>query len=102
MKTLATFCLSGALMGLTFVACGGEVERTYDCWQICGDYGRCVDNSTDRTDCTDKCEDFGENDSAGEAAINACENCLDDTTCLEAANQCTSVCDPVVNFALRN
>ncbi|MEZ4232952.1 MAG: hypothetical protein R3B89_27480 [Polyangiaceae bacterium] len=95
MKHFVSFiCLSAAL---AIVGCGDdnslieEANNTVDCGQICSTYSDCV-TDIDVTDCTDYCEDEADKSEQTEDRVQACEDCLDDKSCSEAAMSCWDNC----------
>lgn len=86
------FLLLGALGS---VGCG-EVERTYDCARICDGYADCIDDSVDRVDCTDRCEDQGQEDPDFAKQASDCEACIDDESCTDATVECATECAWVI------
>ncbi len=83
------------LASIGSVGCS-EAERTYDCARICDGYADCIDDGVDRADCTDRCEDQGQEDPDFAEQADDCEKCIDDESCADATVQCSSVCAWVV------
>jgi hypothetical protein len=82
------------LVGQLMFGCGdNEVDRTFDCGEICAKYNHCV-NEIDVTECIDHCEDEADAHSNVEQAADACEDCLDGRTCDEVAS-CIPDCELV-------
>lgn len=92
---------SFVLLAPWWFACGpgGIIEDVKNCVQICDNYQDCQDSNFDRTDCVDACEARADYDEAFRNAADRCENCLDDGSCAEQADNCASDCDPVINQA---
>jgi hypothetical protein len=74
-----------------------EAERTYDCARICDGYADCIDDSVDRVDCVDRCEDKGEADPDFAEQASDCEMCIDDESCTDATIMCATSCAWVVD-----
>lgn len=79
------------LVGQLMFGCGdNELDRTFDCGEICAKYNHCA-TEIDVQECTDHCEDEAEAHSNIEEAADACEDCLDNRSCDEVAS-CIPAC----------
>jgi len=94
-RTCGLAALLLATIALTSGGCG-EAERIYDCARICDGYADCIDDSVDRVDCVDRCEDKGQEDADFAAQANDCEMCIDDESCTDATVECATKCAWVV------
>jgi len=85
-KKLFACVFLGTLLAGAF-GCGDDtkdkIDNTVDCAKICQKRDDCVTN-TDISECTDYCEDRAKNNTNTEAAVDACEKCIDDKSCAEA------------------
>jgi len=93
--TLALGCGLALLTSVALVGCS-EAERTYDCAQICTSYAECIDDGVDTVECTDRCEDQGQEDPDFAQEADECETCIDDESCTAAAVECATSCAWVV------
>jgi len=87
--------------GLVFVAAlssigCAETERTIDCAKICNKYAECIDDGIDKADCTDRCEDHGQDDDDFEQQASECEDCVSGESCTDATVECSAACAWVV------
>lgn len=73
-----------------------EAERTIDCAQICDKYAECIDDGVDKADCTDRCEDHGQNDDDFEEQASECQDCVSGESCTDATTECSAACAWVV------
>jgi hypothetical protein len=73
-----------------------EAERTYDCAKICNKYAECIDDGIDKADCTDRCEDHGQDDDDFEEQASECEDCVSGESCTDATVECSAACAWVV------
>lgn len=95
-RTTFGFTLALAFLGgFASVGCG-EAERTYDCASICTSYAECIDEGVDTVECTDRCEDQGQEDPDFAEEADECERCIDDESCTAAAVECATSCAWVV------
>lgn len=90
-KTLLPFA---SLVVAAVVGCN-EIDRTFDCNQICDRWRDCVDDNYNTAACADRCEDNAANQAAFDQKADDCENCLDDRTCGESIG-CTADCVGIV------
>lgn len=70
------------------VGCGDDgplesISNSIDCNQICNKYSECV-TDIDVSECTSHCQEKADGSEATEDRVQACEDCLDDTSCTEA------------------
>lgn len=101
MKHWISFGAGVAFVAFAIAACSDdaaeesieEVQNSVDCAQICAKYDDCVAD-IDETACADSCEDLADSDESYESAADACENCVEDKACSDAAS-CWANC-PVV------
>jgi hypothetical protein len=87
--------LTSALTCKLLLGCSNdnEVDRTFDCREICDQYSDCV-TDIDVTECTDHCEDEADAHSNVEQAVDTCEDCVDGRSCDEMAS-CIPACELV-------
>ena len=94
-KALACVFLSGVVFAV--VGCGDdpveEVDMRLDCQEICDHRDDCV-TETDVSECVSYCEERADENPLTEDAVEACNDCLDDTNCTEAL-ACWSACAAV-------
>lgn len=93
--TFGLATLLASLGALASVGCS-EAERTYDCARICTRYAECIDDGVDTVECTDRCEDQGQEDPDFAEQADDCESCIDDEECSAAAVECATSCAWVV------
>jgi hypothetical protein len=71
-----------------------EVDRAFDCAQICDRWRDCADSNYDVDTCTERCEDDAAAEPAFDQHADQCENCLDERTCgqsLGCATECIGI-----------
>jgi hypothetical protein len=86
-----------ALCGVACSEAVDEAERTYDCSKICDAYSDCYDDDLDKSACVDSCEANGDADPDFEEQASECEECIDDSSCVEATLDCANECTTVVS-----
>lgn len=74
-----------------------NVERIYNCAEICGQYDECVDDDLDNEECIDSCEQQASDSEAFEDKADACQECIDDNeSCTASAFNCSTECAGIV------
>lgn len=91
---LSAFALTAAFAA-TAPGCD-NVERIYNCTEICGAYDECVDDDLDNEECVRSCEDRASESEAFEDQADDCQACIDDRSCVEAAFACGTECAGIV------
>lgn len=84
-------CVIGGLLG-----CTDEIDEQFDCIAICDKYADCVSDDYDVDDCADRCETSADEVQGFADKADACESCIDDRSCVEAAFPCASECSGIV------
>lgn len=74
----------------------GETEAAFDCAQICNKYQECGNASYDVSACTSRCRNSAEDDTAFQNKADACEDCIDDRSCIGAVFNCGTECAGIV------
>src|SRR5688572_28443782 len=96
---LKLFALSSSSLVLaitaTQLACD-EVDRAYDCAQICDKYKTCADANYDDGSCAERCRDSAAESEAVEDKADECQACIDDRSCVGAVFGCTAACVGIV------
>ncbi len=94
-KALACVFLGGAVLAASGCSDDAveEVDTALDCTEICDHRDDCV-TETDETECVDYCRERADDNQLTENAVEACNDCLDDTNCTEAL-ACWSACAAV-------
>ena len=78
---------------LSTVGCD-DIDRAFDCSQICDRYRDCFDADYNVDACVDKCEDRAGDSEEFDDHADDCENCLDDRSCGESfacVGQCLGI-----------
>jgi hypothetical protein len=89
-KVVAIF-LGAALAAIVgFTGAGGcsDVQNAFNCSDLCNRYKSCFDSSYNVGACTDRCQNVANVNSAAHDRANACQNCLNDNSCVGAAFNC--------------
>lgn len=73
-----------------------EATNRIDCHQVCKRYADCFKSDYDVDGCSDKCENSADDDAARERKLEACDACIDDRSCNEAAFNCADECLGIV------
>lgn len=85
---------------LTFGACDSEddpvhsIDRSTDCADICKAYKDCISTDYNVDRCSDRCSDMDTQKQSD--AIDKCEDCLDDQSCVDSVFKCTDECAGIV------
>jgi hypothetical protein len=70
----------------------GDIDRATDCSQVCTRHVECSAGE-DTSVCAVRCRDRADANAEYAAKLDACEECMDDSTCEELANgACGGVC----------
>jgi hypothetical protein len=72
-----------------------EVDQSVDCRDVCDRYSTCYNASYDTAACRNRCEGFVDTDGHSQAA-NACDACMDDTSCAAAVFTCSTECSGIL------
>lgn len=83
-----------AMLGLG--ACGAvdEIDEGFDCNNLCDRYRDCFDLQYDTDGCRDRCQGYVDGIDPGRA--DSCDACLDSTSCVGAAFECTQECEGIL------
>jgi hypothetical protein len=86
------------LVGLLAVSSPGcdNIERIYNCDQICDKYKECADENYDDDACGERCRDNAAASEAFEDKADDCQACIDGESCVEAAFECGTECSGIV------
>jgi hypothetical protein len=68
-----------------------DIDRSFDCNQICDKYRDCFNSSYDVEGCADRCEENAEDSEDFDSHADDCENCLDERSCSETFS-CVDEC----------
>ena len=68
---------------LSTVGCD-DIDRAFDCNQICDRYRDCFNSDYNVDACVDRCEDNAGDSEEFDEHADDCENCLDDRSCNES------------------
>jgi hypothetical protein len=91
MRTL----LSSIVVALGIAGCQDpimQIDQSVDCHDVCERYRSCYDTSYDTGACQNRCENYVHGDGGHGSAADACDMCMDDTSCASAAFTCSSAC----------
>lgn len=95
MKEIPKIALMMMTLLLPIHACGDDgvesLSNTEACQDICSKYETCF-TEIDETACIDHCQDEADRSENVEAEVEACEGCIDDRSCAEAATECAGDC----------
>jgi hypothetical protein len=83
MKLLLLALIPSVLLGVGTTACD-QVDRLFDCTQVCERWRDCADSRYDVDGCVERCEDNAADEPSFDEHADRCENCLDDRTCGES------------------
>jgi hypothetical protein len=69
-----------------FVGAGGcdDVQNEWNCSDLCNRYQDCFDKSYDSGACQDRCADLANSNQNIDERANACQNCMNENSCVEA------------------
>lgn len=98
MRKLGFFCALG-LVSFSVAACSevvDEVTNTVSCADVCDRYSECFDKDYDVSACTDRCEDDADASEERETRLEACDDCMDDTSCSGAVFNCATECVGII------
>lgn len=86
------------LVGLLAASSPGcdNIERIYNCDQICDKYKDCADGNYDDDACGERCRDAAADSEAFEDKADDCQACIDGESCVAAAFNCSSECAGIV------
>jgi len=87
--------LLSALVSFSFAGCG-EADKIFDCQSVCSRYQTCFNKSYDVGECRNRCKNKADADKSYQAKADACESCIDDKSCSEAAFKCPTECVGIV------
>ena len=94
-RKLLMSLLALSITSLGIQACGDDgvesLSNTEACEDICDKYETCI-TDIDKTECIDQCQDRADASESVEAEVEACEGCIDDTSCAEATAGCSVDC----------
>lgn len=81
---------------LLLLSLGGcsDLDRVTDCSEICHQYRECISRDYDVDECEDRCNRM--EGSRQSAAIDRCEDCLDDKSCVGSVFNCSDECKEIV------
>lgn len=88
--------LIAAALSLATFGCADEIDNAIDCDYICDRYASCFDDNYDSTACQNRCEDNANTDDNFQEKVDACDECIDDDSCVSSAFSCSDECSSIV------
>jgi len=89
--------ISASLFSITaaFGACSDATDPVVtkiDCASVCNRYQECYNSNFDDDKCKDDCENLAEDSDVKQDQLDACDDCMDDTSCTAATYKCATAC----------
>jgi hypothetical protein len=73
-----------------------EIENRITCADVCNRYQECFDDDYDVSACVDRCEDEATANEQKERRLEACDDCMDNESCVSAVFECGTACGEFV------
>lgn len=73
-----------------------DLTNSISCDDVCDRYQGCYDENYDVDRCVDRCEDAADADEDNEERLEACDECMDDESCVSAVFECSTQCVGII------
>lgn len=95
-KLALAYTFSLLVAAITSMSSCSSAEHTYDCAKICNRYKDCFNSSYDVTECTNRCRNHADSDTAYADQAESCQRCIEDRSCTGATFSCATECVDIV------